>query len=270
MPEADHAFAGAIPDIYDTLLVPMIFAPYAADLAERITRLAPHAVLETAAGTGVVPRALAPRLAADATYVVTDLNPPMLERARAQQPEDARLVWQQADAMTLPFEDARFDVVCCQFGAMFLPDRVAGYAEAWRVLRPGGHFLFSAWDSLASNDFPEVVARAVADAFPDDPPTFVARLPHGYHDVARVRADVEAAGFAAVDIETVERESVAPGPREVAVAFCQGTPLRSEIEARREPPLDVVTHRAAGALAERFGAGPVTGRIQAHVVTARK
>lgn len=269
MPETDHAFAGAIPDIYDRLLVPLIFAPYAADLAERIARLDPRAVLETAAGTGIVPRALAPRLGGDATYVVTDLNQPMLDRARARQPEDVRIRWQQADAMALPFEDEHFDLVCCQFGAMFLPDRVAGYAQARRVLRPGGHFIFSVWDSLAANDFPDVVARALADAFPDDPPDFVARVPHGYHDTIRIRADVVAAGFAEVEIETVTRESIAASAEEVATAFCQGTPLRTEIEARHAP-LEPITRRAADALALRFGARPITGRIQAHVVTARK
>jgi ubiquinone/menaquinone biosynthesis C-methylase UbiE len=172
MAGTDRAFAGAIPEVYDALLVPLIFEPYAADLAERAALLDPRAVLEIAAGTGVVSRALAPRLAADARYVVTDLNPPMLERARARQPDDPRLDWRPADAMALPFPDASFDLVCCQFGVMFLPDRVAGYAEARRVLRPGGHFLFSAWDGLDSNAIPDAVSRAVAAFFPDDPPDF--------------------------------------------------------------------------------------------------
>lgn len=270
MPELDRAFAGAIPDIYNSLLVPMIFAPYAADLAARVAGLSPSAILETAAGTGVVPRALAPLLGPQARYVITDLNPPMLERARSRQPADPRLVWQPADAMALPFEDESFDIVLCQFGVMFLPDRVAGYAEARRVLRPGGRFLFSTWDSLATNDFPDTVSRAVAEAYPDTPPRFVARIPHGYHDTGRIRADTLAAGFAAVDVETVRHDSVAESPMQVAVAYCQGTPLRSEIEARGTPALDAVTARAADALTARFGAGAVTGRIQAHLVTAQK
>lgn len=270
MPETDRAFAGAIPDVYDALLVPLIFAPYAGDLADRVARLAPRAVLETAAGTGVVPRALAPRLAADARYVVTDLNPPMLERARARQPADARLAWQQADAMALPFPDASFDVVICQFGAMFLPDRVAGYAEARRVLRPGGRLLFSVWDGLSTNAFPATVVAAVAACFPDDPPSFIARIPHGYHDPVRIRADVVAAGFASVEIETVTRESVAPDAATVATAFCQGTPLRGEIEARGTPSLDEVTRRTSEAVVERFGSGRISGPIRAHVVTATK
>lgn len=270
MQATEHAFAGPVPGLYDTLLVPLIFAPYAADLADRVARLDPRAVLETAAGTGVVARALAPRLKPSASYTITDLSQPMLDRARSRQPEDDRLDWRQADAMALPFPDARFDVVLCQFGAMFLPDRVAGYAEARRVLRPGGHFIFSVWDSLATNAIPEAVLSAVADCFPDDPPTFLARLPHGYHDTGRIRADVEAAGFGSVAIETLAFESTAPDAETAAIAFCQGTPLRAEIEARRDPPPDEVTRRAARALAERFGTGRIGGPIQAHVVTAVK
>jgi SAM-dependent methyltransferase len=270
MPETDRAFAGAIPDLYDTLLVPLIFEPYADDLAGRAARLRPRDVLETAAGTGVVPRALAPRLPAEARYTVTDLNQPMLDRARARQPEDARLVWRQADAMALPFPDASFELVLCQFGVMFLPDRVAGLAEARRVLRPGGRLLYSVWDSLATNALPETVAAAVAACFPDDPPDFLARVPHGYHDAARLRADAAAAGFASVALETVTRESVGPDAEAVAAAFCQGTPLRAEIAARGTPSLGEVTRRAARALAERHGSGRISGPIQAHVVMATK
>jgi SAM-dependent methyltransferase len=270
MPESDLRFAGAIPEVYDTCLVPMIFAPYAEDLAQRIAGASPVAVLETAAGTGALTRALAPLLAGDCRYVVTDLNQPMLEYARGRQPADPRLAWQQADAMRLPFEDAAFDIVCCQFGAMFLPDRVAGYGEARRALRPGGRLVFNVWDRIEENVFTDVAAAAVAAVFPDDPPDFFRRLPHGYHAVERIRADIAAAGFAAVEIETVERESVAATPELAAIALCQGTPLRSEIEARGGPSLEQTTRRAAQALAASFGPGPIRGKIQAHVVTASR
>ena len=154
MSEVDKVFAGSIPDIYDSYLVPLIFEAFAADLARRVAAGDPGSVLETAAGSGVVPRALAPLLAKDARYVVSDLNQPMLDRAAHRQDADARIVWQQADALALPFDDARFDVVCCQFGVMFFPDRVAGYREALRVLKPGGRFVFNAWDRIEENITP--------------------------------------------------------------------------------------------------------------------
>lgn len=138
MTDSDSAFTGSIPEIYDTHLVPLLFEPYAADLARRVAALAPKSVLETAAGSGVVTRALAPRLRSADRYVVTDLNSAILERASSEQPAQDNIEWRQADALALPFEDDAFDAVCCQFGVMFFPDRVAGYAEARRVLKPGG------------------------------------------------------------------------------------------------------------------------------------
>src|SRR5262249_29525488 len=137
MLETDKLFAGSLPENYDRYMVPLIFGPYAADMARRAASLSPGTVLEIAAGSGVVTRALAPKLSQAASYTVTDLNQPMLDYAASQQPPDARITWRQADALALPFENATFDLVCCQFGAMFFPDRTAGYREARRVLKPG-------------------------------------------------------------------------------------------------------------------------------------
>ncbi len=190
MTESDKVFAGSGPELYDTYLVPLIFEAYANDLADRIAALGPGTVLETAAGSGVVTRALAPRLAADARYVVTDLDQAMLDLAVKRQASDVRLTWRQADALRLPFNDASFDAIICQFAAMFFPDRVAGYAEARRVLKPGGTFLFNVWDHIEANEFAHVVTEAVASVFPHDPPDFLALTPYGYHDVELIRDDL--------------------------------------------------------------------------------
>ncbi|WP_218511020.1 class I SAM-dependent methyltransferase [Variovorax sp. dw_308] len=268
MAESDKVFAGSIPKFYDTLMVPLIFAAYAEDMAARVAAFAPGAVLETAAGSGVVTRALASRLGAGARYVVTDLNQPMLDYAAARQGADSRIEWRQADALHLPFDDAAFDVVCCQFGAMFFPDRVAGYAEARRVLKPGGRFAFSVWDRIEENAFADDVTNAVATVFPDDPPRFLARTPHGNYDIALIRGDLSRAGFTDIGIETRAEVSRAPSARDVATAYCQGTPLRNEIEARDASLLQVATDRATEAIASRHGEGPVAGKIQAHVIVA--
>jgi ubiquinone/menaquinone biosynthesis C-methylase UbiE len=263
----DNAFSGSIPEIYDTYLVPLIFEGYAQDLARRVAGERPAHVLETAAGSGVVTRVLAPLLDSRARYTVTDLNQAMLDRAMQRQPADARIAWRQADALALPFADESFDAVLCQFGAMFFPDRVAGFREARRVLKPGGAFAFNVWDRIEANDFANVVTEAAAHIFPNDPPRFLARTPHGYHDVARIEADLRAAGFTGSAFSTATMQSTAPSPRHPAIAYCQGTPLRGEIEARGD--LEAVTQAAERALAEMFGNGPVMGRIQAHVVIAR-
>lgn len=276
MLEADKLFAGSIPENYDRYMVPLIFEAFAADLAQRAAALSPRAVLEIAAGTGVVTRALAPKLPQGASYVATDLNRPMLDYAAAHQAPDSRpgphpgppIEWRQADALALPFADAAFDLVCCQFGAMFFPDRTAAYREAKRVLKPGGHFLFSVWDRIEENVFADEVTKALARIFPNDPPRFLVRTPHGYHDTALIRRELAAAGFARVAIETRAEQSRASSPRVPAVAYCQGTLLRNEIEAREAGKLEAATDYAASAIAERHGSGAVAAKIQAHIVLA--
>lgn len=268
MSECDKVFAGSIPKFYDTLMVPLIFEAYAADLAELIAASSPGSVLETAAGSGALTRALAPKLRAGARYVVTDLNQPMLDYAATRQGADSRIKWMQADALNLPFEDASFDVVCCQFGAMFFPNRIVGYAEARRVLRPGGRFVFNVWDRIEENVFADEVANAVATVFPHDPPGFLARTPHGYHDIALIREELCRAGFADIEIETREKVSSATSARAAATAYCLGTPLRNEIEVRGAGLLQLTTDRATEAIANRHGEGPVVGKIQAHLIVA--
>ena len=268
MPTSDRQFAGSIPETYDRFLVPLIFEPYALDLAARVANANPTDVLETAAGTGVLTRALASKLPAHARMVATDLNQPMLDRAAARQRDDNRISWRQADALALPFADRAFDVVACQFGAMFFPDKVQGYREARRVLRPGGRFLFNVWDRISENIFAEVVTEALAGLFPRDPPLFMARTPHGHHDVGKIRADLAAAGFGSIASEAVDAISRAASARDVAIAYCQGTPLRNEIEARDPTGLENATQVAAEALAQRFGVGRVAGPIRALVFTA--
>ncbi len=270
MTESDRVFAGSIPELYDSYLVPLIFEAYANDLAERAVALSPKSVLETAAGSGVVTRALASRLGSDARYTVTDLNQPMLDHAAKKQGPDTRITWHQADALDLPFDDASFDVIVCQFGVMFFPDRLAGYAEARRVLKPGGSFLFNVWDHIGANEIANVVTEAAASVFPDDPPRFLARTPHGYHDVDLIRDELREVGFSDISIATLEETSSAPSPRHPAVAYCEGTPLRNEIETLDASLLNHVTDRATEAITARFGDGPVAGKIRAHIAAAAR
>ena len=266
-PTSDKVFAGSVPKLYETHLVPLIFEPYAQDVARRLKGRRVSRLLEIAAGTGVVTRALASALGADTSIVATDLNQGMLDQAAAV--GTARPVeWRQADALQLPFGDASFDAIVCQFGVMFFPDKRKAFAEARRVLKPGGVFIFSAWDRIAENEFADLVTRALETVFPADPPRFMARTPHGYHDVRVIEGDVAGGGFAnRARIETIAARSRADSARIPAIAYCQGTPLRNEIEARDGSRLGEATDVAAKAIAQRFGQGAVDGKIQAHVVT---
>jgi SAM-dependent methyltransferase len=263
----DKVFAGSIPRFYQERIVPMIFQPYADDLARRLAGRKITELLEIAAGTGVVTRALDKALGDGVKIVATDLNAAMLEEARSHGTRRP-VEWRTADAMSLPFEDGSFDAVVCQFGAMFFPDKAHAFAEARRVLAPGGIFLFNVWDRIEDNEFADVVTAALARLYPADPPRFLARTPHGYHDVNVVARDVRAGGFGDPRIETIAARSVAPNALEPAIAYCHGTPLRSEVEARGS--LDEATRVAAKAIEERFGPGPVDGKIQAHVVMVER
>jgi len=266
---ADHVFAGSVPKIYEALLVPLIFEPYAADVKARVAEMEVSKVLEIAAGTGVVTRALA-SLPKAFSIIATDLNQAMLDEAAATGTARA-VTWQQADAMRLPFAEGEFDAVICQFGAMFFPDKGNAFAEVRRVLKSGGVFLFSVWDRIAENEFADTVTTALATLFPEDPPRFMARTPHGYHDPAAIARDLAAGGFSKRPrLDTVAARSRASSPTLAAVAYCQGTPLRDEIEARDASRLPEATDVATSALAAKFGARDIDGKIQAHVVTVEK
>ena len=263
----DKVFAGAIPKLYETILVPLLFEPYANDLADRLASRSPTRVLEVAAGTGVVTRRLASVLPKAASIVATDLNQAMIDEAAAI--GTARPVeWRQADAMQLPFPDRSFDAVICQFGVMFFPDRPKAYAEARRVLRSGGLFLFNVWDRIEENEFASCVQTAMDAVFPTDPPRFLPRAPYGYYDHSTIARDLANGGFtASPKIETIAARSRASSPQGPAIGYCQGSPLRNEIEARDASRLGEATDAAAEVIAQRFGRGPVDGKIQAHIVS---
>lgn len=247
---------------YHEHLVPAVFRPYADDLAARVARFGPRVVLELAAGTGVLTRAMTASLPG-VHIIATDLNAAMVDVGSAQEPT---ATWRQADAMQLPFGDASVNLVACQFGVMFFPDRPVAYAEVARVLTPGGHFLFNCWGPLATHEVETTVMAALAESFPDDPPSFLARVPHGYHDVDRIAADLTTAGFEGVDVETVELDSGGRSATDLAHGYCRGTPLRAEIEARGD--LEATANAVATALERRFGSGLVVGRMAALVVSA--
>lgn len=228
-------------------------------------------MLELAAGTGVLTRELCRVLPEATALLATDLNQPMLDHAAARGTSRA-VEWRQADAMRLPFPDESFDAVVCQFGVMFFPDKQRSFAESRRVLNAGGIYIFNVWDRIEDNEFADVVTTALGQLFPSDPPRFLARTPHGYHDRDAIERDVAAGGFGQAEMTTVTELSRAELARTPAIAYCQGTPLRNEIEGRHASGLGLAeaTDAAADALERRFGAGPIEGRIQAHVVIAAK
>ena len=221
-PDADKVFSGSIPKLYETYLVPLIFEPYAADLANRLTSKPLGRVLEVAAGTGIVTRALATVLPQDVSIVATDLNQSMLDQA-AEIGIGKPVEWRQADALRLPFKDETFDAVVCQFGVMFFQDKSKAFSEARRVLRAGGVFIFSVWDQISENEFAAIVTTALESLYPKDPPRFLARTPHGYYDRRTIERDLANARFiAALAVVTVAARSRAESASVPAIAYLSG------------------------------------------------
>jgi ubiquinone/menaquinone biosynthesis C-methylase UbiE len=267
MTQSDKDFTGSIPALYDRYLGPMLFAPYADELAGRVKALDPVRVLETAAGTGIVTRRIDEVLPPASHITATDLNQAMVDTAAAKV-SSPRIMWQACDATLLPFADGAFDCILCQFGVMFFPSKVDGFKEARRVLRPGGSFLFSVWDDIESSPISQTISDAIVAHFPVDPPNFLRRTPFGHHDVKSLGDQLRQAGFEKMEWSTVTLPSVCPSPRDAAVGQCHGSPLRNEIEARDPTGLAAATDAVAAALAARFGNGPIESTMQAIVFTA--
>ena len=245
MPNTDTAFAGSIPELYDRYLGPLLFQPYAEEVAARIARWKPEHILETASGTGIVTEAVQ-RAAPSARIVATDLNQAMLDVATRRVKSDS-VCFQVADAQHLPFDDESFDLVLCQFGVMFFPDKVTANSEARRVLKAGGHYLLVIWDMLARNPVSQALAEAVAAEFPADPPRFLERAPFGYADHDAIERDMRGGGFTHISIETVELRSRVSAS-EAARGMCLGSPLTAEIEERGKGAVERATAAAERAL----------------------
>ncbi|MFJ3804032.1 class I SAM-dependent methyltransferase [Streptomyces sp. NPDC090088] len=251
-----------MPEAYDRHLVPVFFRPFAADLAARAAALRPRTVLELAAGTGALTSALLDAVPT-ASVTATDLNEAMVIAGSAREP---RAHWRQADAQELPFEDGGFELVLCQFGVMFFPDRAAAYAEVRRVLAPRGRFLFNSWGPLATHGFGAAFQAALEQSMPGGAPTFLPDVPHGYADPAVVAADLAAAGLALATAEEVTLEGVAESAASVATGFLTGTPVSAAVQAREDAQaLQLAVTRK---MTDRLGTGPVTASMTATVYTA--
>jgi ubiquinone/menaquinone biosynthesis C-methylase UbiE len=257
-------FVGSIPLLYDRHLGPVLFEPYAQDIAARLPADA-RRVLEIAAGTGRVTGHLLSRLAADGSLVATDLNEPMLAVAR-ERVTDPRVQWQVADAQALPFPDASFDAIACQFGLMFVPDKPLALREMRRVLRTRGTLLLSVWDALAKNGATAVMQELAMTTFPEDPPLFM-RTPFSMPDPDELRALAHDAGFAAVRVDTVAKVGEAVSAADLAAGFVRGNPLWNQLVDRG---VDAVAFEAkvAAALARTYGEAPNRSPLSAHVLTA--
>ena len=261
-------FTGSIPEYYDKGLGPHIFAPFAEDMAQRVSALSPRHVLEIAAGTGILSERLRAALPATAALLVSDLNPPMLEIAKAKLAGASGVVFQQADACAMPFSNAAFDCAVCQFGVMFFPDKDLSFREVRRVLRPGGAYLFNVWDDFAFNAFARIASETIASFFTSDPPGFY-KVPFGYARLDPIKALLEAAGYRRLSFETVRLEQRISDVRAFAQGLVLGSPIVEEIRARGTAEPQAIIEKLNAAFENEFGARSGRMELQAIVVSAR-
>lgn len=262
MDDTSRQWVASMPAAYELGLVGPVFAPFALHLSAQVADRKPERVLELAAGTGVLTRELVRRLP-DAEVVATDLNEAMVSFGEQRVPQAQ---WRAADAMALPFDDGTFDVVVCQFGVMFLPDRVAAFAGMRRLLKPGGALLFNAWGPVAEHTYEKALVETLQRLFPDDPPTFMQSTPHGYSDPTAIEADVRAAGFGDVRLETLHLTSHVESVAALATGYCEGSPVRAELARRGD--VEQLTGPVVAGMEELLGPGPITGTMSAHEVVA--
>jgi SAM-dependent methyltransferase len=251
MSDQAASFVVSIPEIYDRGLGPVFFTDFADDMARRVAALAPSRVLETCAGTGIVTRRLRDLLPAKTRLVATDLNPPMLEVACGKFAPGEAVEFQPADATELPFPDRSFDAVVCQFGVMFFPDKEKSYREAYRVLAPGGRYLFSVWDEHRFNPAPRLIHELLGGLFPDDPPGFY-EVPFAYHRIDPIRQAVTEAGFGDFQAAVLHIDKAVPDMASFARGLIYGNPVVEQIRMRGGDP-DQIFERLSAALHREFG-----------------
>ena len=269
MPERHTAFVGSVPANYDRHLGPLLFHPFADDLAARVLVWRGIRVLEVACGTGIVTERLGRHLAGQGTLVATDLNEPMIAHAQTRIPDDPALEWRQADGTSLPFPDRAFDAVVCQFGLMFFPDKTAGVREAFRVLKPGGTYLFNVWDTLERSPACRITHETVGTFFPADPPQFYT-VPFSLHDTTGVRRLLDGAGFGDVQGVTLDKVGQSPSAADAATGLIEGNAILEAIMARRPEALADIEAAVARNIARELGDHPVRCPLRAHVFTARR
>ncbi len=267
--QASLAFSGNIPANYDNYLGPLFFEPFATVVAERVRQLRPEALLEVACGTGRLTQYLPGVLPAGASILASDINPAMLAYAREALKKHENIRWDVVDAVSLPYQDAAFDLILSQFGVMFYSDRSKAFAEVYRTLKPGGAFVFTAWDQLEYNPAAQLTDETLRHFFPVETPAFY-QVPFSYHDEHRIRYDLAQAGFEQIRMEMLTLTGHADTAENAANGLLEGTPVHTAIVERDDALLPPMRKVLAEELALKFGPSKLRVPLQARLVVAVK
>jgi len=263
------SFSGNIPINYEEHLGPLLFEPYAIDMAERVKKLNPSTVLEIACGTGRVTNHLLKVLSEDAMLTATDINPAMLNLAKEMVRETKGVKWEVADSMALPFGNETFDCIIAQFGVMFYSDKVKAHQEAFRVLKTGGALIFNSWNMMSGNIAVQMVKELLDEYFPQNPPNFY-DIPFSYFNTDLIRMDLNKGGFSHIDTTLLKVNGYSPNAYSAAKGLLEGTPVSVGITERNAEILPELVETLAGRLATHFGAKDLSVPLEAIVTTAIK
>lgn len=268
MLDEDAKFVGSVPENYDRFLGPVLFQPYAIDLASRVNSNNSGRILELACGTGILTAALSQQLPAGSKLVATDFNEPMLSYARRKFISSDVINWLVADATSLPFVEGTFNAIFCQFGLMFVPDKLGALMCIRSLLRPRGEFLFNVWDKLDHNSFQRIAHETLLRLFPVNPPMFY-QVPFTMWDQEKLRALLTEAGFCEVTMETIEKPAAIGSAHDLAVGLVFGNPLIAGITDRGSLPPEVVVEEVEQAIADEYSGEFANGDMRAIVITAK-
>ena len=177
--------------------------------------------------------------------------------------------WQHIDAQQLPFSDNSIDLVICCFGYMFVPDKPTAFAEVYRVLRPGGHFLFATWDKLENNPV-SYTSRCMAEQYLEEPLPATDDLATSMNDERGIRSLLQDAGFSRLSVEKLKLLSVIPTAKEAALGFVQGGSVYDEIRKNKPGSIEEIKSRLEKELADQFGDAPMIAPISALINQAWK
>lgn len=267
MPADNVAFTGSIPEKYDTYLGPLLFEPFAQDLLERAKILSPESILEVACGTGRVTNYLANQLP-QASIIATDLNNDMISFGKNKL-KVQNVEWMTADAQDLPFANESFDLVVCQFGWMFMPDKPKAFSEAYRVLKKNGHVLFNTWDRIEHN-LPAHLSRQVVNVFFEGNPPVFYNTPFSMYDTEELKFLLENAGFKNIKIDHVMKKSTSSRANEVAIGFIEGNPIYLEIIKKDPGSIPVLENNLTEVLIQWLGDDPFSCELSAFVSLGKK
>lgn len=252
---------------YERFFVPTIGAPAATNLVGRAAIRSGERVLDVACGTGIVARLAADRVTPGGSVDALDVNPAMLAVARASTPPAMSITWHEAEAGAMPFPDDVFDVVLCQMGLQFMPDKNAALEEMRRVLRPGGRILVS-MPGPAGPIF-ELLATAMERHINAEAAGFV-RLVFSLHDTSEIEELMTAAGFRDVEVEARDVPFRLPAPRQFLWQYVHSTPLGAVVGNADESSRSALEDSVVAAWSPYEADGEMTGPQRMVVANARK